>query len=194
MRLLLAAALLLPAPLLSQTPTYTPATPLRADAAANPLSTLDFLLGSWAAQTDAPAGSAGASVVGTYSFRRDLNGHALQRTGSLDTCKGPQTFDCSHHDQLTIFTDANGLTSVHKATLFALYLDSEGHVIYYTVSMPDAHTAVFASQGPAAGPKFRLTYHLEGEGAKAVMTGRFEGAAPGSDDYHPYLVWSGTKL
>jgi len=154
----------------------------------NPLAPLDFLLGTWIAQTDAPAGTSGGQIVGTYTFSRDLAGHALQRTGTVATCKGPQDFDCNHHDQLTIFPDPN-----HPATLLALYLDNEGHVIDYTLTLPDPHTVVFNSQGPAAAPKFRLTYHLEGSGPKAVMTGKFQGTAPGSDDFHSYLEWSGTR-
>jgi hypothetical protein len=157
----------------------------------DPLAPLSFLLGTWVAATGA-AGSSGGQVLGTYTFSRDLGGHALQRTGTVAACKGPQDFDCNHHDQLTVFPDPNG-QAVHGSSIFALYLDNEGHVIYYTVATPDAHTAVFNSQGPPSAPKFRLTYHLEGDGPKAVMIGKFQMAAPGSDDYHSYLEWSGTK-
>ena len=159
--------------------------------ATDPLSSLNFLLGTWTAGT-AATGTADAQVLGTYTFSRALAGHALQRTGTVATCKGPQDFDCNHHDQLTIFPDPNG-QAIHGSSIFALYLDNEGHVIYYTVSTPDAHTAVFNSQGPASAPKFRLTYHLEGDGPKAMMTGKFQFAPPGSDEYHSYLEWSGTK-
>ena len=72
-------------------------------------------------------------------------------------------------------------------------MDTEGHVIYYVVSTPDPQTAIFLSQGPPTAPKFRLTYHLEGTGPKAIMTGKFQIAAPGSDDFHSYLEWSGLK-
>jgi hypothetical protein len=179
-RLLLLVLVLCPASLLAQAPT------------ADPLAPLGFLLGTWSAKSDAAASSAGAESTGTYIFRRDLNGHALIRSSSADTCKGPANFDCNHHDQLTIFADPNALAA-HKSSLLALYLDSEGHVIYYTVSTPDAHTAVFNSQNAASQPRFRLLYHLEGDGPKALMTGKFQMAAPGSEDFHSYLEWSGTK-
>jgi hypothetical protein len=169
---------------LAQAPTSPPPT--------DPLAPLDFLLGTWAAKTNAPAGTAGAQATGTYTFRRDLAGHALTRTSSADTCKGPKDFDCTHSDQLTIFSDTHGL-AVHNASLFALYLDSEGHVIYYTITTPDPHTAIFLSQSPSGAPHFRLIYHLEGEGPKAIMTGKFQMAAPGSDDFHSYLEWSGPR-
>jgi hypothetical protein len=177
------AAATLSAPALSA-PAQTPA--------ADPLAPLDFLNGTWTAVTNAPAGTAGAASTGTYTFRRDLAGHAIDRTTSADSCHGPQDFDCAHHDRLTIFSDPNAF-AVHHASLFAFYMDSEGHIIYYTVSLPDPQTAVFNSQAAPTAPKFRLTYHLEGTGPKAIMTGKFQMAAPGSDDYHSYLEWSGTR-
>jgi hypothetical protein len=178
LRLVLIAATFLP--LAAQTPTAPPT--------ADPLAPLDFLLGTWSAKTT--AGTADAQSTGIYTFRRDIAGHALQRISSADTCKGPKDFNCAHNDQLTIFSDTHGL-AVHNASLFALYLDSEGHVIYYTITTPDPHTAIFLSQSPSGAPHFRLIYHLEGDGPKAIMTGKFQMAAPGSDDFHSYLEWSG---
>lgn len=177
------ALVLCAASLRAQTPATTPA---------DPLAPLDFLLGTWSAKTDVAASSAGAQTSGTYAFHRDLNGHALVRSSAADACKGPASFDCAHHDQLILFADPNAL-AVHRSALLALYLDSEGHVIYYTVSTPDPHTAIFNSQNASSQPKFRLVYHLEGDGPKAIMTGKFQMAAPGSDDFHSYLEWSGTK-
>ena len=187
MRRLLALTLLAAAiAATAQTPTQPPAQP------SDPLAPLDFLTGTWNAHSTSTTGSAAADVTGTYTFRRDLNGHALDRSTSADTCHGPNTFDCSHHDRLTIFSDPNALAA-HHASLLALYLDSEGHVIYYTVSTPDANTAIFLSQSPPTAPHFRLIYHLEGSGPAAIMTGKFQTAAPGSTDFHSYLEWSGTR-
>ena len=176
--LLLAAAL----PLTAQTP---------AAPAPDPLLPLHFLLGTWSA-TATSAGAADADSSGTYTFRTDLNGHSIERTSTLDTCKGPQAFDCAHYNRLTVFSDPNAM-AVHRTSLLAFYLDNEGHVIYYTVSLPDPHTVVFNSQGPQSAPKFRLTYHLEGDGPKAVMSGKFQSAAPGSDDFHSHQEWTGTR-
>ena len=179
--LLFAVALLLSPSCFAQATTST-----------DPLTPLDFLLGTWSAKTNSTAGSAAAQATGTYTFHRDLNGHALIRSSSSDTCKGPSVFDCNHHDQLTIFADPNAVAA-HRASLLALYLDSEGHVIYYTISTPDPHTAIFVSQNAPSQPKFRLVYHLEGDGPHAIMSGKFQVAAPGSDDFHSYLEWSGAK-
>ena len=159
---------------------------------ADPLAPLDFLIGTWSAKTDTAASSSGAQGTGAYTFRRDLNGHALVRSSAYDNCKGPANFDCAHRDQLTIFADPNAMAA-HKSSLLALYLDSEGHVIYYTISTPDEHTAIFNPQSAASQPKFRLIYHLEGDGPKAIMSGKFQMAAPGSEDFHSYLEWSGPK-
>lgn len=146
-----------------------------------PLQSLAFLQGTWRANTNA-TGSSGGQVSGAYTFAIDLNGHALQRTSSVDKCSGPNSFDCQHHDQLTVYADMTG-------ALAAFYIDSEGHVIQYTVSTPDATTAVFSSVGPPAVPHFKLVYHLE----KGVMTGKFQGAAPGSTEFRSYLEWAGPK-
>ncbi len=147
----------------------------------DPLQSLAFLQGTWKANTNAN-GSSGGTAAGTYTFALDLNGHALQRTSSVDKCSGPNSFDCQHHDQLTVYA---GMSSA----LSAFYIDSEGHVIQYTVSTPDATTAVFVSEGPASALHFKLVYHLE----KGVMTGKFQGAAPGSTEFHSYLEWAGAK-
>src|SRR5215467_5018089 len=149
---LLTAILVISSPVIAQTASST---------SADPLAPLDFLIGTWSAKTDTSAGSAGAQGAGTYTFRRDLNGHALVRSSSYDSCKGPSNFDCTHHDQLTIFADPNAM-AMHKTSLLAFYLDSEGHVIYYAISKPDPHTAIFNSQALPSLPKFRLIYHLEG--------------------------------
>jgi len=156
---------------------------------------IQFLLGTWMAKTT-PAGSAEAKVIGTYTFSLDLAGHVMQRTTSADVCTAPRSFDCHHQDQLSIFVDPTALDTEKgfKPMVFALYLDSEGHVIYYAVTSPKPNTALFLSQGPPDKPTFRLTYTLTGSGADAVMTGKFEVATPGSKEFKTYLEWSGQKL
>jgi hypothetical protein len=142
---------------------------------------LHFLVGTWAAKTT--GGAAGATASGSYTFAEDLAGHAITRTTSADTCTGPKAFDCTHHDSLVVYRDG-------ADAIAALYLDSEGHVIRYTVTTPDPHTALFTSvPSPTPAPAFRLLYQLDGK----AMTGTFTGAAPGSTEFHAYLTWSGAK-
>jgi len=157
------------------------ATNAQSPSTSDPLQSLAFLQGTWKANTNAN-GSSGGAASGTYTFALDLNGHALQRTSSVDKCSGPNSFDCQHHDQLTVYADTT-------CALAAFYIDSEGHVIHYKVSTPEATTAVFTSEGSAAAPQFKLIYHLE----KGVMTGKFQGAAPGSTQFRSYLEWAGSK-
>ena len=57
----------------------------------DPLQSLAFLQGTWKANTNAN-GSSGGAAAGTYTFALDLNGHALQRTSSVDRCSGPELF------------------------------------------------------------------------------------------------------
>ena len=157
------------------------ATTAQSASRSNPLDAIAFLQGTWKANTNT-SGSSGGAASGTYTFALDLDGHALQRTSSVDKCSGPNSFDCQHHDQLTVYADMTG-------ALAAFYIDSEGHVIQYTVSTPDATTAVFTSEGPATAPHFKLVYHLQ----NGVMTGKFQGAAPGSTQFRSYLEWAGPK-
>jgi hypothetical protein len=156
------------------------------------LDPLEFLLGTWSAKTD-NVGTAAGKVLGLYTFHKDLDGHAIQRNSTSDSCTGPASYDCNHHDILTIFADANALPSIHKAMVFALYLDNEGHAIYYAVSSPAPNTALFLSQGPPSLPTYRLTYKLDTSGPEPVMTGTFEVAPPGSQEFHIYQQWTGTK-
>jgi len=147
----------------------------------DPLDRFDFLLGTWNAATSAK-GSAGAISLGTYTFQRDLGGTVITRTSSSDSCKGPSSFDCQHHDLLTIYKDGGDPIS------HALYADNEGHVLHYDISFPDARTAVFLTTAP--GPKFRLIYHLEG----GTMSGKFQIEPPGVAEFKSYLEWSGAKM
>jgi hypothetical protein len=141
---------------------------------------LRVLIGAWNAQTTAQ-GTAAAKSLGTYAFRYDLGGNVITRTSSTDGCVGPAAFDCQHHDTLTLYRDAG------DATPHAFYADSEGHVIHYDVTTPDANTVVLLSNTP--GPRFRLVYHLEGN----VLSGKFQFAPPGSSDFKSYLEWTGAR-
>jgi len=140
---------------------------------------LHLLIGTWQARTGS-VGSAKAGVSGAYTFREDLDGHAIVRTSTADTCASPQPFDCKHNDLLTLYPEGPDKVA-------ALYLDSEGHVIHYAVAAPDADTVIFQSNN--SGPNFRLFYHRTGNS----MEGKFQIAPPGSGEFKSYLEWSGTK-
>ena len=146
-----------------------------------PWKALSFLEGTWGAHTQ--SGSAGAQGNGTYTFRPELNHHVLARHSELSNCKGPKAYDCKHSDLLYIYREAPG------QPLRAIYLDNEGHVIHYTVSTPEATTALFVSEVSPSGPQFQLIYQLK----DGVMSGKFQMRLPGQADWRSYLEWSGAK-
>jgi hypothetical protein len=148
----------------------------------SPLKALSFLEGSWDAKTQ--GGSAGAQSAGTYVFQLELKGHILARHSNSDPgCKGPTDFNCEHSDYLYVYSDA-----ISK-TLKAIYFDNEGHVIHYTVTVPDVTTAEFISDPYQTGPQFHLIYQLR----NGVMSGKFQVQMPGQQIWTSYLEWSGGK-
>jgi len=166
---LFALALMVAAPLCAQ----TAATP-------DPWKALSFLEGTWEAKTQGGA----ASAAGLYTFQLELDKHILARHSTTDPgCKGPANFDCAHGDLLYVYEDAPG------QPLKAIYFDNEGHVLHYSVSTPDATTAVFLTDPAAPGPQFKLVYELKGP----LMTGKFQMKMPGQTEWKSYLEWSGGK-
>jgi len=147
----------------------------------DPWRSLSFLEGTWEARTQ--AGSAGAQVDGTYTFKLELKHHVLARHSAPAACKGPEAFNCEHSDLLYVYQDAVG------QPLKAIYMDNEGHVIHYAVSTPNSTTAIFVSESSPSSPRFQLIYELKG----AVMSGKFQMRMPGKADWKSYLEWSGTK-
>jgi hypothetical protein len=142
---------------------------------------LSFLQGTWEAKV---TGGQSVSAMGTYTFRSELRDHILARHSTSDAgCKGPASFDCDHADLLYVYQDAPG------QPLKAIYFDNEGHVIHYSVSTPDATTAIFLSDGAQPGPQFQLMYELKG----AVMSGKFQIRMPAQTEWKSYLEWSGLK-
>lgn len=149
--------------------------------AEDPWKDLSFLEGTWDAHTQ--SGSAGAQGNGTYTFKAELNHQLLARHSELSNCKGPKAYDCKHSDLLYIYREAHG------QPLSAIYFDNEGHVIHYTVSTPEATTALFVSEASRSGPQFQLIYQLK----DGVMSGKFQMRMPGQADWKSYLEWSGAK-
>jgi hypothetical protein len=163
---------------------FTVATTILAQTSAAPAEdswkSISFLEGTWIATAQ---GAGGVAASGRYTFAPELGHHIMARHSTSDpNCKGPATFDCEHSDLLYIFQDAP------SQPLKAIYFDNEGHVIHYTVSTPDAMTAIFLSD-PGPGPRFRLVYRLSG----AVMSGKFQMQMPGQENWKSYLEWSGGK-
>jgi hypothetical protein len=62
--------------------------------------------------------------------------------------------------------------------LRAVYFDSEGHVIHYSIRADD-RGVVFLSEPQPPAPRYRLTYRKAGPDRLAIT---FEIAAPGNPD------------
>ena len=88
-----------------------------------------------------------------------------------------------HDDLMVVYLDAP------NDTPRAIYFDTEGHVIRYNLTFPSAKRAVFESDGSQPGPKYRLTYWMDG----ASLNGQFEVAPPGKE-YQSYMKWTSVKL
>jgi len=80
---------------------------------------------------------------------------------------------------------------VEDGRLNALYVDSEEHVIRYTVQSRGDREVVFISESKPSEPRYRLTYMAN---ADRTLTGRFEVAAPASADaFKPDLTWTARR-
>jgi hypothetical protein len=140
------------------------------------LKKLDFLVGDWtgiAGEKDTPHGAG----QGSFSFHPELKQTIIVRRNDAPYDSGED-----HDDLLVIYLDAP------NDAPRAIYFDSEGHVIRYNLSFPSANRVVFESESGQPGPKYRLTYWMEG----ASLKGRFEIAPPGSE-YKTYLSWASKK-
>ena len=133
-----------------------------AQPAPSKFESLQFLIGNW---TGEGTGQPGAGQ-GEFSFQSELNGQVLVRRSYNQLASGPR-----HEDLMIVYLEG---------TPRAIYFDSEGHVIHYTVSSPAANTAVFES---ADAPGYRLSYALEGK----KLNGKFEVGGK------TYLTWTTVK-
>lgn len=140
-----------------------------------PLAALEFLVGDWRAVDTAPG------EHGSFSFRFEAQHHVLVRTNEAVYDAAPSR-PASRHDDLMVVYEENG-------GLRADYFDSEGHVIRYAGST-GPNRVVLVSDPDPRGPRYRLTYSLDG----ATLNGSFEVAAPGSPDaFKPYLAWKARR-
>ena len=87
-----------------------------------------------------------------------------------------------HDDLMVIYLDAP------SDTPRAIYFDTEGHIIRYNLTFPTSNKVVFESDGTQPGPRYRLSYWLNGR----ALDGKFEVAPPGSE-YKTYMSWTSKK-
>jgi len=137
--------------------------------ATDPWTRLRFLLGEWSGTgTGAPGvGSGGAS------FALELDGKILVRHSRADYPATATAAAIAHRDLLVIYP------GTCDSLFRAIYFDNEGHVIQYRVLVPaPGGRAIFDSEGPGVGPRFRLTCEATADGGLEVG---FSTAPPGGE-------------
>jgi hypothetical protein len=126
-----------------------------------------FLVGHWTGEgTGQPGNGSGA-----FSFAADLADHVLVRKSFADypAADGKPAF--RHDDLMLVYRDETS----HR--LLAIYFDSEGHVIRYTLS-PAGQGVVFLSDGAANQMRYRMTYTPTDRDHLKI---KFEIASPGKE-------------
>ena len=137
---------------------------------------LAFLLGEWtgsAGEKDTPLGAG----QGDFSFQPELNRKIIVRRNQAAYDSGVR-----HEDLMVIYGDAL------EETPRAIFFDSEGHVIRYNLTFPAPNRVTFESEPGQAGPRYRLSYWMEGR----ALAGKFEVAPPGAD-FKTYMSWRSKK-
>jgi len=143
---------------------------------------LRFLVGEW---TGEGGGSVGQGM-GVFSFQPELGGKILVRRNTADYPAANGNPATHHEDILTVYLEAEGRAPE------AIYFDSEGHVIHYSVEIDPAGKSVrFVSLAQPGQPRYRLTYRDAGKG---LVDGQFEIAPPGKPEaFSRYLEWSARR-
>src|SRR5580700_2611971 len=127
-----------------------------------------FLIGHWTGDGSGQPGQGS----GSFSFTPDLEGKVLVRKSfaAYPAANGKPAF--RHDDLMIVYRDETS----HE--LRAMYFDSEGHVIPYSVKPAEGRGVVFVTEGGATTMRYRLTYiGTAGEGVKL----KFEIAPPGKE-------------
>jgi hypothetical protein len=135
----------------------------------DPWARLRFLLGEWSGTgTGEPGLGSGAAT-----FALELDGKILVRRSRADYPATATAAAIAHRDLLIVYPGAS------DSLLSAIYFDNEGHVIQYRVLAPaPGGRAIFDSDGPASGPRFRLTCDSTPDGGLEVG---FATAPPGGE-------------
>jgi hypothetical protein len=147
-----------------------------ASGSADTWTALSSLVGTWSGEGTGDPGPG----TGGFSFSWELQQKILVRKSHAEypAADGRPAF--SHQDLTIVYRDTE--TGLAKA----FYLDNEGHVIDYVVTVsPDAKSIVFLSELKPSTPRYRLTYVMTST-EKVEMA--FEIAPPDKpDSFRTYL-------
>lgn len=137
----------------------------------DPWAPLQFLIGKW---TGGGSGKPGEAITGYISFSYDLNKKVIIRKNHAEFIAKPGDKSPAVHEDLMTIYQAPGDTKLR-----AIYFDSEGHVINYTLSFPaKPNSVVFESDATDKAPRFRLVNELGADGSLSI---EFLMAPPGGE-------------
>ena len=142
----------------------------RAQESAKALASFEYLIGDWVGEGGGQPGQGS----GGFTFLPDLQNHILVRKNHAAYAATKDRPAFTHDDLMVVYQDSDDAPSR------AVYFDSEGHVIHYSVTVSADHKTVeFVSETLPSSPRYRLTYFMTGGDA---LTLRFEIAPPGKPD------------
>jgi hypothetical protein len=142
----------------------------------DPFSALRFLLGEWV-----PDSSAGVPS-GHFEFTSDVQGKVMIRRNHADYPAVKPRPAVNHDDLMVIYREGD---------VRAIYADSEGHVIRYTMEAKAPGAVTFVSETVPGTPWFRLSYKKLPDGR---LSGKLELAQPGTaKEFKTYLEWTAKR-
>jgi hypothetical protein len=140
----------------------------------DPWEPYQYLVGDWVGE----GGGRPGQGTGRFSFHWDLQKHVLVRRNVAEFPAAQGRPASVHEDLMVIHHGDDG-------AMKAVYFDSEGHVIRYTIEVKDQGTLVFVSDPSPSAPRFRLSY---AKGRADEVSIKFEMAPPGKPDgFRTYL-------
>ncbi|MCE1189522.1 MAG: hypothetical protein LWX56_10300 [Ignavibacteria bacterium] len=108
----------------------------------------EWLIGNWIGTGSGAPGFG----TGEFSFSYELDSMVIIRKAHSTYPSRTEGKMLTHDDLLVVYKENDVFCKAH-------YYDNEGHIIEYTISIPDTGNAViFTSNAPAGQPIFRLTY------------------------------------
>lgn len=149
----------------------------RAQEADAAFQSLQFLVGNWDARGDEQR----VEPLGSFSFQPELNGKILVRRAQAMEGKGAMGAAPGYDDLMIIYYEASA------GGLQAITFDTDGHVMHYHVNVSGGK-AIFDTLQSQPGPRYRLTYDMEGK----KLHGAIEVAPEGSDEFTRYMSWAST--
>jgi hypothetical protein len=137
----------------------------------DPWAPFQFLVGDW---SGVGSGQPREVVSGSTSFSFDLGQNILIRKNRAELAPKPGEKSGAVHEDLVII-----YRQPAEPPFRAIYFDSEGHVINYSVSFPARQqSVVFESDVSEKAPRFRFIYEL---GPDDLLSGEFDIAPPGGE-------------